>query len=159
MSDIVSHKFPSSLRRYYDKLARFPAGYLVLGDAVSSFNPTYGQGMASAALQVAELDKLLTSRPTLDGLAKLFFKRAAKVVDIPWQLAVGEDFRFPQTQGAKPAGVDLLNRYVARVHRASQHDEVVTAAFLKVMNLMEPPTSLLKPRILWRVMTAPNRLT
>jgi 2-polyprenyl-6-methoxyphenol hydroxylase-like FAD-dependent oxidoreductase len=75
-----------------------------LGDAISSFNPTYGQGMTSASLQAAELDALLTSRPSLDGLALAFFKRAARVIDIPWQLAVGEDFRFPQTTGPKPPG-------------------------------------------------------
>lgn len=152
ISDIVPHKFPHSLRRHYEKLAHFPAGYLVLGDAISSFNPTYGQGMTSASLQAAELDALLTSRPSLDGLAQAFFKRAARVIDIPWQLSVGEDFRFPRTTGTKPPGTDFINRYVAKVHQATLHDEVVGEAFFKVMNLMAPPTSLFQPRIVWRVL-------
>jgi 2-polyprenyl-6-methoxyphenol hydroxylase-like FAD-dependent oxidoreductase len=154
ISDIIPHKFPFSLRRHYEKLRRFPQGYLVLGDAISSFNPTYGQGITSAALQVAELDKLLTSGTSLETIAPTFFKRAAKVVDIPWQLAVGEDFRFPQTTGTKPPGTDFINRYVAKVHRATLHDEVVGLAFLKVMNLMAPPPSLFHPRIVWRVLRA-----
>ena len=152
ISDTLPHKFPHSLRRHYEKLRRFPEGYLVLGDAISSFNPTYGQGMTSAALQAVELDALLARRSTLNGIARAFFKRAAKVIDIPWQLAVGEDFRFPQTTGPKPAGTDFINRYVAKVHRATLHDEVVGEAFLKVMNLMAPPPSLFHPRILWRVL-------
>jgi 2-polyprenyl-6-methoxyphenol hydroxylase-like FAD-dependent oxidoreductase len=152
ISEVIPHKFPYSLRRHYEKLHRFPEGYLVLGDAVSSFNPTYGQGMTSAALQAAELDALLAKLPTLAGIAKAFFKRAAKVIDTPWQMAVGEDFRFPQTTGPKPPGTDFINRYVARVHRATLHDEVVGEAFLKVMNLMAPPPSLFQPRILWRVL-------
>jgi 2-polyprenyl-6-methoxyphenol hydroxylase-like FAD-dependent oxidoreductase len=152
ISDIMPHKFPHSLRRHYEKLNRFPAGYLVLGDAISSFNPTYGQGMTSAAMQAAELDALLGNHQSLAGLALAFFKRAGKVVDIPWQLAVGEDFRFPQTTGPKPAGTDFINRYVAKVHRATLHDEVVGEAFLKVMNLMAPPPSLFHPRIVWRVL-------
>ena len=152
ISEIMPHKFPHSLRRHYEKLRRFPAGYLVLGDAISSFNPTYGQGMTSASLQVAELDALLGQQTSLDGLALAFFKRAAKVIDIPWQLAVGEDFRFPQTTGHKPPGTDFINRYVAKVHRATLHDEVVCEAFLKVMNLMAPPPSLFHPRIVWRVL-------
>src|SRR5690606_18568498 len=139
------------LRRHYEKLAHFPAGYLVLGDAISSFNPTYGQGMTSASLQAAELDALLASGPSLDGLAQAFFKRAARVIDIPWQLSVGEDFRFPRTTGTKPPGTDFINRYVAKVHQATLHDEVVGEAFFKVMNLMAPPTSLFQPRIVWRV--------
>ncbi len=152
LSDIIPHKFPFSLRRHYEKLKQFPAGYLVLGDAISSFNPTYGQGMTSAALQAAELDALLGKGQSLDGLALAFFKRVGKVVDIPWQLAVGEDFRFPQTTGPKPPGTDFINRYVAKVHRATLHDEVVGEAFLKVMNLMAPPPSLFHPRIMWRVL-------
>lgn len=152
LSDVVVHKYPASLRRHYEKLSRFPKGYLVIGDAIASFNPTYGQGMSSAALQAAELDKLLQKQTPLATLAPAFFKRAAKVVDIPWQLAVGEDFRFSTTSGPKPPGIDLINRYVGRVNRATHHDEVVGAAFLNVMNLLAPPTSLFHPRILWRVL-------
>lgn len=152
ISEIITHKFPGSLRRHYERLARFPDGYLVLGDAICSFNPVYGQGMTSAAMQAAALDQLLTARTGLAGLWRDFFKAAAKVVEIPWQLAVGEDFRFAETEGKKPAGVDLINGYVAKVHRATHHDTEVYTAFLKVMNLMAAPTSLFHPKILWRVL-------
>lgn len=160
LTEIVPHKFSSSLRRHYEKLARFPQGYLVLGDAICSFNPTYGQGMTSAAMQAAELDQILAaSEGSATDLAPVFFKRAAQVIDRPWQLAVGEDFRFPETTGPKPAGIDLLNRYVAAVHRATRIDPVVGAAFLRVMNLLEAPPSLMKPGIMWRVWRANRRLT
>ncbi len=159
LSDVYPYKFTSSLRRHYEKLARFPMGYMVLGDAICSFNPTYGQGMTSAAMQAAALDELLAQRDgVLDGLSPVFFKRAAKVVDTPWQLAVGEDFRYPQTTGSKPAGVDLLNRYVAAVHRATLVDSEVGRAFGKVMNLMAPPPSLMTPAMMIRVWRANRQL-
>jgi 2-polyprenyl-6-methoxyphenol hydroxylase-like FAD-dependent oxidoreductase len=154
LSDVMPYKFISSLRRHYENLKRFPQGYLVLGDAVSSFNPTYGQGMSSASMQAVELDKILSNNISDSDLAKTFFKAAAKVVEIPWSLAVGEDFRYPQTEGPKPPAIAFINKYVGRVHRASLKDEVVCKAFLKVMSLLEPPTSLFHPRILWRVMRA-----
>lgn len=154
LSDVMPYKFLSSLRRHYEKLTRFPLGYLVLGDAVSSFNPTYGQGMSSASLQAVELDKVLAEHISDDKLAKTFFKKAAKVVDTPWELAVGEDFRYPETEGPKPPAIGFINKYVSRVHRATLKDEVVCRAFLKVMSLLAPPTSLFHPRILWRVMRA-----
>ena len=159
LSEAYPHKFNSSLRRHYEKLTGFPAGYLVLGDAICSFNPTYGQGMTSAAMQAAALDEQLQQQQgQIDGIALRFFKRAAKIVDTPWQLAVGEDFRFPETVGPKPAGIDLLNRYVAMVHRATLVDPEVGRAFAKVMNLMAPPPSLMSPKIMFRVWRANRKL-
>lgn len=153
LSDITLHKFPASLRRHYEKLGRFPAGYLVMGDAVCSFNPIYGQGMTTAAIQAQTLDQLLGERRgALDGLSTIFFKRVAKAIDIPWQTAVGEDFRFPETEGPKAPGTDFINSYVARVHKRSHTDPVVSKAFIEVMNMLKPPTSLFHPAILWRVL-------
>lgn len=152
LSDIMPYKFPANLRRHYEKLAAFPAGYLVAGDAICSFNPIYGQGMTSATLQAAALDRVLQTQPTRNALAHAFFKEAAKIVDIPWQLSVGEDFRYPETTGPKAPGTDFINRYVERVHKATHNDTVVYGAFLHVMNLMKPPASLFHPKIVWRVL-------
>jgi hypothetical protein len=69
-------------------------------------------------------------------------------------MAVGEDFRFPQTTGPKPAGIDLLNRYIALMHRATLSDHEVTRAFLKVMNLQAPLPSLMRPGMMVRVLRA-----
>lgn len=152
LSDIVPYKFPFSLRRHYEKLQKFPGGYLVIGDAVASFNPIYGQGMSSAAMQVAELEKLLNRKGYHPNLWRSYFKQAAKVVDIPWQLAVGEDFRWQETEGTKAPGVDLINRYMGRLYRMMGDDTIVYEQFLKVMNFLAPPTSLMHPRLLWRVL-------
>jgi 2-polyprenyl-6-methoxyphenol hydroxylase-like FAD-dependent oxidoreductase len=90
-------KFPASVRRRYESLRRFPAGYLVVGDALCSFNPIYGQGMSVAALEAVELQTLLAEGA--ENLAGWFFARARKVVDTPWSIAVGSDLRMPQAVG------------------------------------------------------------
>jgi 2-polyprenyl-6-methoxyphenol hydroxylase-like FAD-dependent oxidoreductase len=151
LTEIVTYKYPTSLRHHYEKLKRFPEGLLVIGDAMTSFNPIYGQGMTSAAMQTYTLKNLLQRSSTLEELWRAFFKQAAKVVDMPWQLAVGEDFRYPETEGKKPPFTDLINAYVVKVHKATQHDPVVYRQFLRVMNLMAAPTSLMSPTIMWRV--------
>ena len=152
LTEIVAYKYAASLRRHYEKLKRFPENLLVIGDAMASFNPIYGQGMTSAAMQTYALNDVLREHSSLQGLWRLYFKRVARVVDMPWQLTVGEDFRYPETKGVKPPLTDILNAYVDRVHKATQHDPVVYSQFLQVMNLMAPPASLMSPRILWRVL-------
>ena len=153
-SEFVQYKFPVSIRRHYEKLRRFPVGFLVLGDAISSFNPIYAQGMSSASLQVKVLDNMLAENVAADELAKVFFKRSKKIIDTIWGLATGEDFRYSLTTGARPIGIKLINKYVAKIHRATTKDEVVCGAFLKVMGLLKPPASLFHPKILWKVMRA-----
>ena len=157
LSDITQFKIPGSLWRHYEKLARFPDGFLVVGDAMCSFNPVYGQGMTVSAMEARTLDKVLRQRSgpdPLQGFARPFFKRMAKVIANPWQTAVGEDFRYPETEGKKTPGTDLINAYGAAVHRATHSDPVVCKAFWTVTNLMEQPTSLFKPNILLRVARA-----
>ncbi len=154
LGDIAVYKFPSSLRRHYERL-RLPEGFVVVGDALCSFNPVYGQGMTVAALEALALrDELARTGSGMDGLSRRFQRRAAKIVDVPWSLAAGEDLRYPQVEGPRLPSQRLINRYTARVHRATAVDEVVMTAFLKVMHFLAPPASLFAPRILWRAWRA-----
>jgi 2-polyprenyl-6-methoxyphenol hydroxylase-like FAD-dependent oxidoreductase len=154
LSEIMVHKFPSNLRRHYERLTRFPEGYLVIGDAMCSFNPIYGQGMSVAALEALALRDCLNKQPagSLTGLPHRFFKRAAKVIDIPWTLAAGADFNYPEVEGKRPAGTDFINWYVGQVHQVAMHDREVCRAFFEVANLLKPPTSLFHPAMVLRVL-------
>jgi 2-polyprenyl-6-methoxyphenol hydroxylase-like FAD-dependent oxidoreductase len=129
LTDITSYRFPTSVLRHYERLLTFPEGFVVLGDAISSFNPFYGQGMSSAALQVKELQQLLRERATasqgLAGLAQSFFPKAAEIIATPWTLAANQDLVYPQTQGERPADLEESALYFAGmrsqggVHRVS----------------------------------------
>jgi flavin-dependent dehydrogenase len=157
LSDAVGYEYRCGLRHHYEKLSRFPTGYLVMGDAFCSFDPIYGQGMTSALMQAALLDRLLEQSVNAPQLARQFFKQAAKIIDIPWQMTVNEDFRLPTTQGKKPLGTDLINAYTRLVQQATHTDPVVYTAFLRAMNLVAPPSSLFHLHILWRVFQANRR--
>ncbi len=150
LSEPVAHKIPSNLRRRYERLTRFPGGYLVLGDALCSFNPIYGQGMSVAALEAQALHHCLAEGEA--RLAQRFFKQAGKIIDIPWSTAVGNDLRFPAVEGTRTGMTRFVNWYVGKLHHAAHHDAEVSMAFLKVVNLLAPPSSIMRPAIMWRVL-------
>src|SRR6476619_4150616 len=140
---------PSSQWRRYDKMRRFPKGYLVFGDAICSFNPVYGQGMTVAAQEAALLRECLEAGDA--DLARRFFAAASTAIDTPWYIAVGNDLRHPQVQGPPPAKVRFINWYIGKLHMAARHDARLATAFLEVANLEAPPTQLLHPATVLRV--------
>ena len=152
LGETASARFPASVWRRYELLQRFPAGYLVFGDAICTFNPIYGQGMSVAALQAVELERTLASGDGDSALAKTFFRRAAKVVEIPWSIAVGADLRIPETVGRRTTGVKLVNWYISNLHKAAHADPVAALAFHRVGNLLAPPPSIMRPRVAIRVL-------
>jgi len=129
------------LRRRYENLTAFPNGYLVLGDAVCSFNPVYGQGMTVAAQEAVLLQQCLEGGSA--GLARRFFAAAKAAIDVPWDIAVGNDLRHPKVQGPRSAKVRFINWYIGKLHMAARDDAELATAFLRVANLEAPPTLLL----------------
>lgn len=149
LGDFVSYRYPANLRRRYERLTRFPRGYLVFGDALCSFNPVYGQGMTVAAQEAALLQACLRDGDA--DLARRFFAAATAAIDTPWDIAVGNDLRHPGVQGPRPFKVRFINWYIGKLHMAARHDAALAQAFLRVANLEAPPILLLHPAVVMRV--------
>ena len=158
LGDSVTHKFPASQRRHIERLKRFPLGWVAIGDAIGSFNPIYGQGMTSAALEAAALGAALDRGRAVDrSFARRYFKAASRVVTVAWSTAVGSDFAYAETTGPKPPGTDLVNRYMDRVVVAAQHDNTVALRFNEVLAMVRRPESLMAPRFVLRALRASGR--
>ncbi|HEX6314705.1 MAG TPA: hypothetical protein VFZ73_07595 [Gemmatimonadaceae bacterium] len=150
LDEAVAYRFPASVRRRYERLARFPDGLVALGDSVCSFNPIYGQGMTVAALQALALRHHLERHPTPQP--RRFLRELARVLDVPWDMAAGADLVFPGVTGRRTRKLRLASAYIARVHAAAARDPQLAAAFVRVSGLVDPPDALLRPRVAVRVL-------
>jgi len=150
LDDPVGFRFPASVRHRYERLNRFPDSLLVMGDAVASFNPIYGQGMSVAALEALALRRHLERG--IGPQPRRFFRDLARVVDVPWDMAAGGDMVFPGVQGRRTLKTRLVNAYLARLHAAAAHDARLASAFVRVAGLVAPPQSLLRPSIVLGVL-------
>jgi len=156
LDDPVGFHFPASARHRYERLARFPAGFLVVGDAVCSFNPIYGQGMSVAALEAlmmrGHLERGIEPQPNR------WFRDLARVIDVAWDMSAGGDLVFPGVPGRRTLKSRLLGAYLARLHAAAAHDAELAAAFIRVAGLVAPPQSLLHPSVVLRVLRKGPRI-
>jgi 2-polyprenyl-6-methoxyphenol hydroxylase-like FAD-dependent oxidoreductase len=155
LSPIAGYRHTDNQCRHYERLRRWPERLLVTGDAVCAFNPIYGQGMTVAAVDALALHRCLRAQEQhhpngdLSGLAWRFQKEVAEGSATAWLMATGEDLRYPTTEGARPGIVTrLLHRYLDRVNLAATHNARVNQAFGQVLNLLAPPSTLFRPKVL-----------
>jgi 2-polyprenyl-6-methoxyphenol hydroxylase-like FAD-dependent oxidoreductase len=150
LDDPVPFRFPASVRHRYERLDRFPDGFLVVGDAICSFNPIYGQGMTVAALEALTLRRHLERG--IGPRPRRWFRDLTRVIDVPWDMSAGGDLAFPGVQGRRTPKVRLANAYLARLHAAAARDARLATAFIRVAGLVAPPRSLLGPGVVLRVL-------
>jgi 2-polyprenyl-6-methoxyphenol hydroxylase-like FAD-dependent oxidoreductase len=153
VGDARTFKYHASSWRRYDRMRRLPEGLLVLGDSICSFNPIFGQGMTVAAREAVALRRCLHDGG-MRSLAKRFFALATREIAIPWEIAASSDLRLPAVQGHRSPKTRVTNWYLRHYFRAAQRDDVLGRTFLEVLNLLAPPTMLLAPKAVRRVLRA-----
>jgi flavin-dependent dehydrogenase len=145
----IGYRRTTSRWRRYHEAARWPDGFVALGDAVCSFNPYYGQGMAVAALSAIALGELVAGRGLSPGFAATFQSRLARLLADPWLMATTEDCRHAATVGAVRTWRTRLNLwYTDRLIERATHDPVAMNAFMSVLQLVEPYHTVMRPRVL-----------
>lgn len=161
LSDVSIYRIPGSIRRHFEEIAAWPGRFLVIGDAVCSLNPIYGQGMTVSALEVeavaAGLDALLDDGASAQATRALQ-RRITAQVELPWQMAEAEDLRYPEVPGARGWKLKLRHAYTGMVADASAIDAVVCKRLLEVINLVTPPEQLVTPAFQARVLAKAAQL-
>jgi len=158
LTDVVTFRYPASMRRDYDRCKRLPGGFLAAGDAVASFNPIYGQGMTSAALQALQIGAYLASGASPFEPAARYFRRLRSLIDSVWTLSTASDFRLSHVTGDRPKGLWLTHRVNDLYTRATLRDADTHRLFLRVVNLQARSEVLARPDHLlraWRASRTP----
>ncbi|MEU6074842.1 FAD-dependent oxidoreductase [Micromonospora sp. NPDC047074] len=150
LDEIRAYQFPASRWRHYEKLARFPDGLLVLGDAMASPNPVYAQGNTITAVEALVLRDHL--RRGAEPRPVEFFADVAPTVRAAWDANVLGDLAYPGVAGTRTPRIRLASAYLARVHRAAADDPAVAESFLRVAGLIDGPQALLRPGMVARVL-------
>lgn len=149
LADVTHYRFPSNRWRRYDELTRTPDALIVIGDAICSFNPLYGQGMSVVAIETMILRDCLLQGD--QDLPHRFFVASAKEIRRSWRAAVGSDLALPQIRGKRSMSVRLGNAYLDRVLAAAETDPAVVQEFLRLITMLVPPSRLLHPSTVLRV--------
>ena len=149
---IWRYRFSGNLRRHFESMDPAPQGLVVVGDAASSFNPIYAQGMSQGATGAALLDECLMDFPgDLRGFARVFQRKYAQFVSQCWLMSTTEEYRDRGAFPHSPNWTRFANWYLDRVHERTWNDPVVALRFLEVMHLQRSPVSLMTPGVFARV--------
>ncbi len=156
IGEVAFHRFPTSRWRRYDKLDRFPAGIVPFGDAVASFDPTFGQGMTMTSLQAGHLRQALQ---TASGdLARNLNRATAKTTYPVWMMNAVGDLTFHHAAGEgpwwyRPVGV-LFDQFLG----AAETDPVLAEWFLRRFSLLDSLYMVPSPALVARAIRHNMRL-
>lgn len=153
---------PGNRLRHYEKLTRQPERFVVLGDAICSFTPVYGQGMTVAALGAMALGeclkKISQNQPShLSGLGKTFQTKLAKINADPWIAATSQDAKYPSVKGmtkAPSVPEKLIGWYMDQVIclTTTADNPQTVIALSEVFHMLKSATTLFHPRIALQVL-------
>lgn len=114
--------------------------------------------MTSAALQVEALRHCLAETNSHD-LSGRYFRAAAKKLTPMWQANRLNDFAVIPAHDWHSIPQRLLNWRTDNLMAAAADDIALTEAFMRMVQLLDPPTQLLRPSHLIRVITGSRRRT
>lgn len=137
LGEMAFHKYPTSRWRRYDKLDRFPTGIIPFGDAVVSFNPTFGQGMTMTAIQAGNLRTVLQSGQS--DLAGRLAKATAKTTWPVWTMTAIGDLALHNatTTGKIPRWYKPVGNLFDQFLGAAETDPVLAEWFLRRFSLLD----------------------
>lgn len=142
LTPVRRYRIAEARWRHFERGAALPPRVLPIGDCISSFNPTFGQGMSVATGHAVALrDVLVNWEGSLEGVAAAYLPRAAEVSRQAWSLAAMVDLEYPRTKGERLPNFDKIVQGTEAMRRAAAlHPEVQLLRF-EIGNLVKPDSA------------------
>ncbi len=142
LTPVRTYRVAEARWRHFERASGLPSCVLPIGDCISSFNPTFGQGMSVAAGHAIALRDVLTdwSGP-LEGVASAYLPRAAEISRQAWSLAAMVDLEYPRTEGERPANFDKFVLGSEAMRRAAMLYPEVQLLRFEIGNLVKPDSA------------------
>ncbi|CAF1403451.1 unnamed protein product [Rotaria sp. Silwood1] len=172
-SPLVPYRNAIDDRKYVELLGKqWPQNYILLGDAMCTFNPQYGQGMTHACRHARELAKIFDKNcHKLKDISHIFNRRASAISEECWLLSTANDWKTPTLKVTKtdkngqikiyqrrdefvqsktcqlcvPLRIQLIQWYTPWLLQCASKSGQVSTDLLRVVNQHTHPFTLLKP--------------
>jgi len=153
VSEFKSMGVPANRWHRYERMQRFPANFCSIGDAVSSVNPIYGQGMTKAAIHAQHMRKLLREGLEPAQVADRMRRGIPALVEKQaWMTSVYGDLVFPQAIGTRPLDFRFVTWYLRCVAELASTDLTVRRSYQAALQFKDGMYSLFHLRVLIKVL-------
>ena len=144
---------PANRWHRYDRMRRYPRNFCSVGDAVSSVNPIYGQGMTKAAIHAMHLRKLLAGGRSVSSVAERMRRDIPALVERQaWMTTVYGDLVYPQAAGHRPRDFRFVTWYTRCIAELASTDLEVRKYYQRALILQGGMYSLFRPNIFAKAM-------
>ncbi|WP_066913014.1 SDR family oxidoreductase [Mycobacterium interjectum] len=130
--DITIFRDTAAVWRRYDQMTQLPAGVIVIGDALCTLDPIWGQGMTMAAVQALTLQDCLREGTT--DLPQRFFTATVPHIRTAWSMNTHNDHTALGADARRPLHRRISQWITNAALRAAATDTTVTERLFRVAN-------------------------
>lgn len=155
-SPVYNFRYPTMQRYHYEDMQNLPAGLVAVGDSYCSADPVSGAGITKALLELNELRALLRTQVVRDqSLVHRYYQNISGIADLVWSVIREQNLRFAwikDVEKKRPFFFHAHNWYIDRVIELMHEDPEIYRLYLAVTHFVAPPTILIKPSVMMRVL-------
>jgi len=154
VGELRTFRKPTATRHRIWEATKWPTRLIPIGDAMSSVNPTYGQGMTVAACEAEALASLLAGATPPDDLASRYLAIAGQISDRAWSLSINSDYVYPETEGERPANFAMSRALAATLRKLADEDLEFRRLRYRLVHMIESADALRTGPLAVRFFTA-----